>query len=304
MVVVAYCHTHAALFAAVLVYCRAGGKAQIFEGAVAVVVVVKIRRRVVGHINIDQTILVKVAANDAHSVVALRICHTGFFAYIGEAAVPVIVIESVTFPGQTSGTALHRYALVLAQFALAKLWQLIEVESDVVGDEEIEVTIAIVIDESCARRPSRIANLGLLCNIAESSIAVIFEEMIRPYAGDIKIVEAVVVIIRDRYAHAPADVTHPSFVRNISETTVAIVMVERAPGFSIRLQKVDGERVYEIDIQISVVVVVKNCYSATHRLYDISFLGRGNVFEIYSRLLGDIDKANARGLIPNHVRGD
>src|SRR6266545_7039097 len=133
MVVVAYCHTHAALFAAVLVYCRAGGKPQIFEGAVAVVVVVKIRRRIVGHINIDQTTLVKVAANNAHSVVALRSCHTGFFGYVSEGAVPIIVIERVTVPGQTSGTALHRYAFVLAQFALAKLRKLIKVKSHVVA---------------------------------------------------------------------------------------------------------------------------------------------------------------------------
>ena len=69
--------------------------------------------------------------------------------------VPLPLLRKSESPGafQTSWTTLHRNRFVLAGLALAKLRQVVDVEIDVVGDEEIEIAVVIVIDERGAGGP-------------------------------------------------------------------------------------------------------------------------------------------------------
>ena len=79
MVVVAYCYAHASLLAAVLVDCRARRKSDLLKRAVPVIVVEEIRRRVVSDKNINQTVSVKVAANDSQPIITIRVRDASLF---------------------------------------------------------------------------------------------------------------------------------------------------------------------------------------------------------------------------------
>ena len=64
--------------------------------------------------------------------------------------------------GQAPRAALHGDALELAGLALAELRQRVEPHVDVVGHEQIEPAVVVVVGERRAGRPSRIADAGLL----------------------------------------------------------------------------------------------------------------------------------------------
>src|SRR6266851_5414468 len=75
MIIVTKSDSHASLFAAVFIYRGTGVETNVFEGAVAVIVVKEIRRRIVCDIDIDQAIAIKIAGNNSQSIVTVRIGH-------------------------------------------------------------------------------------------------------------------------------------------------------------------------------------------------------------------------------------
>ncbi len=93
--------------------------------------------------------------------------------------------------------------------------------------------------------------------------------MVGTYAGHIKVVEAVVIVVANRHAHPPPDIGHSRLVGDVGKRPVAIVMIEGAPGSLVRLEQFYGQRVDQKDVQIAVVVIIKERYSAAHRLDDV-----------------------------------
>src|SRR6185369_2984556 len=79
VVVVTRRRAHASLLAPILIYGCAGAKADLLKRAVAFVSVMEVRRRIVGDEDISQTIVVEVAADDAESVIAVRIVYACLF---------------------------------------------------------------------------------------------------------------------------------------------------------------------------------------------------------------------------------
>src|ERR1044072_1259056 len=138
VIVVGNGYTHGALFAAVLVHRRAGKKPDLLKRTIAIILVEEIRRRVVGDKNIYETVLIEVATDHTHTIIAIRIRHAGLFSDVGERAVAFVVVKRVAISGQTSRTTLHGHALVLTQAAFAKLRQVLEVEGDVICDHQVE----------------------------------------------------------------------------------------------------------------------------------------------------------------------
>jgi hypothetical protein len=55
------------------------------------------------------------------------------------------VVELVPCARKSAWSALHRHRLELAECSLAKLRQVAELKIDVAGDEEIEITISVII---------------------------------------------------------------------------------------------------------------------------------------------------------------
>src|SRR5437868_15116126 len=77
----------------------------------------------------------------------------GFRGDVLEGAVAAIVIENVLRAGKSAGAAHHGHSFPHAGRTLAGSWRGRKVEVDVVGDHEIEVAVAIVVNPRAPRAP-------------------------------------------------------------------------------------------------------------------------------------------------------
>ena len=141
-----------------------------------------------------------------------------FSRNVGERAVAVVVEQDVLAALQPGRAAGHHQSLVQAR-ARFRHGRGLRIEVDVVGDEQIEVAVAVVIDESAAGVPavqplSRCrGDAGLSRDVRERAVAVVvLQDAVAP-VGDEQIVVAVVVVVADAHALAPAGARQPGFER-------------------------------------------------------------------------------------------
>ena len=111
----------------------------------------------------------------------------------------------------------------LAEPALAELRQGVEPHVDVVGDEQVEPAVAVVVGERRTGRPSRIADARLRGDVRERAVAVVAIQPVRAEAGDVQIVPAVVVEVGGDGAHAPPGVADARLVGDVDERAVAAI---------------------------------------------------------------------------------
>src|SRR5271157_1369209 len=101
----------------------------------------------------------------------------------------------------------------------------------IVGDDEIEFAVAIVIDPGGAGgelvRAPESRGLG---HIGESAVAVVVEEMALADGGNENVVEAVVVVIADRDTHPKKRNAEARLARYVGEGAVMVVVVELQRG--------------------------------------------------------------------------
>src|SRR6185369_5461456 len=84
VIIIAGGHAHAALLAAILVDGGARAEANLFERAVAFVSVVEVWRRVVGNKDVDQTIVIEIAGENAETVITIGVRNARLFRDVGE----------------------------------------------------------------------------------------------------------------------------------------------------------------------------------------------------------------------------
>ena len=108
-----------------------------------------------------------------------------------------------------------------------------QVEVDVVGDEEIEMAVFVVVDPGAAGVPARfgagLEQAGAFGDVGEGAVAVVVIENILAVVGDEEIVIAIVVVVADAAGLSPtgADVEAGTF-GDIGEGAVAIVLEQAA----------------------------------------------------------------------------
>ena len=103
----------------------------------------------------------------------MRIVDTGSFRYIRESAIAVVVKEKIARALQAPWTALHGETVILAGLARTEFRKVVEVKVDVMGDEEVYPTVAIVVAESGAGGELSVIQAGLLSHIGKSAVAVV-----------------------------------------------------------------------------------------------------------------------------------
>src|SRR5262249_49000567 len=131
--------------------------------------------------------------------------------------------------------------------------------------------------ERSARGPPAVAHSSGCCDIGECAVAVVLEQVVPAEASDVQIVKAIIIIVTYRGAHSPTDVSQSGLVSDISKCPIAVVVIEGALCFSSGLPHVDREAIYQIDILITVVVVVEEGQAAAHGFHKISLLGRADM---------------------------
>ena len=161
-----------------------------------------------------------------------------------------------------------------------------DVPIEIAGDEQVQPSIVIVIEESGGGRPATGADARLRRHIGERSIAVVAVEGVPPIARDVEIRESVVVVIADGHAHAVVVPGAGETRRgcHIRETAVAVLPIQPVPIRRIPTGEVGGEfcgivqlpAVNQEDVEKAVVVVVEQGHAAAHG-FDQVFLRRRGI---------------------------
>src|SRR5689334_11878160 len=101
----------------------------------------------------------------------------------------------------------------------------LRIKIEVIADEQIEPTVAIIIKEGTTRAPANLPLVkpGLLCYVRKGAVAVVLIEDIVPPIGHKEIVHPIVVVISDANALSPATPNKPRFDSYIRKCSVAIV---------------------------------------------------------------------------------
>ena len=136
--------------------------------------------------------------------------HAGLFADVGEGAVAVVVVEDVLAAFEAGRSAGDLDALVGAARGFRQRGGL-DVEVDVVGDEEIEVAVLVVVEKGAAGVPAQswfCGQAGLRGDVGEGAVAVVAVEDVLAVVADEEIVPAIVVVVADAAALAPAGARH------------------------------------------------------------------------------------------------
>ena len=173
----------------------------------------------------------------------------------------------------------------------AELRQVVQVEVDIVGDEEVGVAVAVVVAEDGAGGPAFVdVEAGRFGDVGEGAVAVVAIEDDAAEAGDDEVGAAVVVEVADGGAHGPAGIADAGFVGDVGEGAVVVVVVEGAAGFLAVEGHGDAGRVGEVDVGVAVAVVVDEGDAATHGFDDVFLVGAGEVLEVDVGGGGDVDK--------------
>src|SRR5207237_2419100 len=167
----------------------------------------------------------------------------------------------------------------------------------VIGDEKVQVAVAIVVPESRPSGPSAITDASLFSNVAESSIPVVMVKVVSFQAREVKIFVTVAVEIRRDDSHGPTRIGHTRTLRHVRKGAVAIVTIESAPGASGTVGGIHREGVGEVNIKATVVVIVEERDTTAHRLDNVLLLGCRVVLEVDPGSVGDVYKADGRRLI-------
>ena len=136
---------------------------------------------------------------------------------------------------------------------------MIDVEIYIVGNEQVQLAVVIVIQEGRARGPTGIADVGALSNVRKRAVSVILEEMIWPQAGYVEIVKAIIIIVTNCDPHPPADISDARLVRYICKRAVAVIVIESASGFLIGFHEIHSQRVDKVNVQIAIIVIIEEC---------------------------------------------
>ena len=144
-------------------------------------------------------------------------------------------------------------------------------EVEIGGHIEIDKSISVHVGEGAAGSPVPVAQSGLFGGIDEGAIPFVAVEYVGAEVGQIQIQVAVVVDVGRGTAHAVGGVGHACCGGDIGEGAVPFVAVKLIGRSVFQCHLFFGWRraVDQINIQISIAVVVEECSAGTESLRDV-----------------------------------
>src|SRR5262249_7301026 len=126
--------------------------------------------------------------------------------------------------GQSSGAAVDRQALKFARAASGQGSGL-QIEVDVVGDKQVQVAVAVIIEKGAACAPLGVlgTQASLRGYVGGRPVAIVVVERVAAPVGDEEIIETVVIVIADAHGLAPSGSRQAGLVGNIAKRSVAVV---------------------------------------------------------------------------------
>src|SRR5260370_6786660 len=145
----------------------------------------------------------------------------------------------------------------------------------IAGKYQIQTAVAIEVRPRSTRRPVGQRNSGLLGYIGKRAIVIVVVEAILSPVCDEDVGPTIVVIIADSYAESPPVVRDACLGGNVSKRAVMIVMKKRGMGSLFpAIEGIESRAVYQINIQPTVVIVIKQRDAGSIRVDDERLLRR------------------------------
>src|SRR5262249_18302674 len=161
-------------------------------------------------------------------VMAQRLCDPSCLRHLFKRTISTIVIEVVDALGQTMRSAEHSQPFPLASRRAAWLRKLLEIQAGVGGNEQIELAIAVIIDECAAGAPGAVAGYTRnFCDLLKGPVMAVAVEPVCPKGGYKEVGPAIIIYVADAHALAPTAGPSQSCTHgNVCKRAVVIVVVE------------------------------------------------------------------------------
>src|SRR6266404_6711127 len=169
---------------------------------------------------------------------------------------------------------------------------------DVIGDDEIEPAIFVIVKPAGAGGPAAfVGDPGFCSDVGEGAVAVVVIEDAAAVPGYVDVGIIVIVEVTDGYALAIMSfASESSFSGDIGEGTVAIVVVQRGAKRIGRLVNVGGSGLHEKEIHQAVLVVIEPGDASPHGFQIIFFFRLGGVlYKRHSRFFTNVGISNRNG---------
>src|SRR5260370_24257847 len=133
------------------------------------------RCAVASHVDVRPAVVVIIERRKAEAIVARRAVDAGRRSYVLEAALAEIAIEDISAARQTAWPAKDSNALPQASGVFARGRGVCKVEVGIIRDDQIELSIPIVIHEGAATSPSLsvTGDARWVCHLFKSAVAVV-----------------------------------------------------------------------------------------------------------------------------------
>src|ERR1039458_6509830 len=198
---------------------------------------------------------------------------------------------------QAARATVHRNALPVATGDLAGRRHGLEVKLQVVGDEQVQVAVAVVIHEGAAGSPSHSwrEQTRFLGDIGEGAIPIIAVENVLTPVSDEDVVETIVIVIRDGDTVRPTHARETGLRGDIGEGAIPVVLVEPVSGP--RRRPFQTRAAEHQDVQPAVVIVIEEGDAAAHRFDDVQVAVDAAVNHRFAqaRVRGHVRKARVKG---------
>src|SRR5690606_11129543 len=138
---------------------------------------------------------------------------------------------------------------------------------NVVADEEIEVSIIVIIHKGSARPPG-IGTSGNSCSgsYLDESAVTIFKQTIFSHGRKEKVDVAIIVVISRGHPHSVEGNIQSRFNCYIGKGSFSVVGVKSHRGVCLSRDRVPLGRVHKEQVLVTVTVVVKKSNATAHRL--------------------------------------
>ena len=181
-----------------------------------------------------------------------------------------------------------------------------DVPLHVIDDQQIQQAVVIHIQPNRAHGPERsvfrigLIETGLGRHVRECAISVVVIERVLIDAGDKDVFVSIVVIVGHRDAHIIAAAREACLFGHIREVPMAVVFKKTIEIFRRGLtERFNVRPVGEEDVQLAVVVVVKDGYASCHG-FGCMALGRLTTVEFeINGLVNEPDGTGRGGIIGN-----
>ena len=222
-VIVGNGYPHSGQSHAILIQPAACRNRNLAKCSVVVIAIEQAGSAIARHVDIRPAVVVEVRSSSAHAVGppgapigpnkdhhgrSSRVNDSRLLRDVLECPVSPIPVKNIRTSRETQRTTGNANLVVAAVNGVATLRRCFQIEIQVVRHKQIEMTIAVIVQETTTRAPTPFCSLnsGPRGCIGEGPVAIVVVEHVVSPISDEKILEAVIVIVTDTTALPPAGV--------------------------------------------------------------------------------------------------